>query len=163
MWQDAVKQGGAEGQAAGLRLGALRLAGPTVDPAQGLEDWRQALAGVQTPADYRNAYVKLDEVRQFFDQALAQFQEAQDYERMQAVAQLYRKVGPAGYADDKIAQAAEAQAKELQAKSETPTEEARTCWRRAAEAYAQAARARSGKDRFDALWHSAVLPTGARR
>lgn len=161
-WQEAVKQGGPEGQAAGLRLGALRLAGPTVDPTQGLEDWRQALAAVQTPADYRNQYLKIEEVREFFDQALAQFQEAQDYERMRTVAELYRKVGPAGYADDKIAQAAEAQAKELQNNSETPTDQVRVCYRMAAEAYAQAAHARPGKDGFDALWRSAQCYLQAR-
>jgi hypothetical protein len=154
-WQEALKQGGPEAQAAGLRLGMQRLSGQSPDPAQALEDWRQALAAVQTPDDYRNAYLKLGDVREFFDQALRQFQEAQDYERMQVIAELYRKLAPPGHADEKIAQAAEAQAKLLQGQSETPTDEARKCLYRAAEAWESAARVRRAKDGFDALWHSA--------
>jgi tetratricopeptide (TPR) repeat protein len=154
-WEEAVKQGDPEAQAAGLRLGALRLAGPKVDPAKGVADWQQALAAVQAPADFRNPYMKLDEVREFFDRALAQFQDAQDYDRMQQVAELYRKVGAAGYADSKIAQAAEAHAKELVSNKAAPADEVRKCLFRAAEAYALAARARSGMEGFDALWHSA--------
>ncbi len=44
-WQEALLLGGVEGQAAGLRLGGLRLFGPMPDVAQGLEDWRRAWPG----------------------------------------------------------------------------------------------------------------------
>ena len=141
-WEGALALGGVEGQAAGLRLGSLRLLGPARDWAQGLEDWRQALAAVATPADYRNAFLKLDEVRELFERVLVQFQDGQDYEKMQAVAELYRKLAPAGQADEKVAQAAEALAIKMEAETDPPVEELRKIYRRAAEAFKLAAQAR---------------------
>jgi tetratricopeptide (TPR) repeat protein len=154
-WQEALRLGGLEGQAAGLRLGGLLLFGPNPDAARGLEDWRTALSGVQTTADYHNPYVTLEEARTLFDQALAMFGDTQDYEQMRAVAELLRKLAPSGEADEKVAQAAEGQAKKLQAEAEPPVEEVRTCYRVAGEAYEQAATARPDRQRFDVLWRSA--------
>jgi tetratricopeptide (TPR) repeat protein len=154
-WQQALARGGAAGQAAGLRLGGLRLFGPTPNVAEALSDWRQALAELRRADDYRNPYLELAEVRELFEQALGKFQEQQDFEQMRAVAELYRKLAPAGYADEKLAQAAEAQARKLQGDAPTPIQEVRTMYFVAAEAYAKAARTRPDKQGFDALWHSA--------
>jgi tetratricopeptide (TPR) repeat protein len=152
-WQEALKLGGIEGQAAGLRLGGLRLLGRTLD-AQGIDDWQKALAGLEAPADYRNPYIELTDVRAMLEHALGLFQDLQDYEKMRQVAELYRKVAPAGQAAEKLAFAAEAQAQKLR-KDGAPTEQVKTCNLRAAEAYEQAARSRANDQAFDALWHSA--------
>jgi hypothetical protein len=154
-WQDALALGGPEGQAAGLRLGAMRLFGRSPEPARALEDWGNALAALARPADYRNPYLTLAEVRALFDQALALFEDLHDFEKMQAVAELYRKLAPPGQADEKIAEAAEAQAKKLRADAQRPTEEVRSQFKRAGDAYELAAKSRSGKEGFDALWHGA--------
>jgi tetratricopeptide (TPR) repeat protein len=153
-WQEALTLGGPEGQAAGLRLGRIRLLGQTLD-AQGLEDWRQALAALKGPADYRNPYLELTDVRAMFEQALTLFQDMQDYDKMRVVAELYTKVAPAGQAHEKLAHAAEAQAIKLQKETEAPAEEVRQSFFRAAEAYESAAQSRSKDQAFDALWHSA--------
>ena len=137
-----------------MRLGGLRLFGPSPDAGRGLEDWRQALGGLQSPAEYRNPYLELADARALFDQALAMFHDRQDYEKMQTVAELYRKLAPAGQADEKVAQAAEAQARKLQGEAKPPIEEVRVHYLQAAEAYEQAARSWSGKQGFDGLWHS---------
>jgi tetratricopeptide (TPR) repeat protein len=155
-WQEALKLGGPAGQAAGLRLGGLRLFGPNPDATRALEDWRLALAEVQGPTDYKNALLELGEVQALFGQALGLFQEGQDYDKVLTVAELYRKLGPAGLADEQLAQAAEAQAKKLQRESPIPVAEVRVCNLRAAEAWEQAARARPARQGFDALWHSAT-------
>ncbi len=154
-WQEALRLGGLEGQAAGLRLGGLKLFGPTPDAPGGVDAWRQALAAVKSPADYRNPYLEMAEVRGLFDQALGLFHDLQDYEKMRVVAELYGKVAPPGLAEEKMAQAAEAQARKLQADAKAPAQEVQTQYRQAAEDYQRAAQARSDKARFDALWHSA--------
>src|ERR1019366_7081371 len=51
-WSEALKLGGAAGQAAGLRLGELRLSREDNESAQALADWQQALAKVTSPADF---------------------------------------------------------------------------------------------------------------
>jgi tetratricopeptide (TPR) repeat protein len=155
-WQEALKLGGVEGQAAGLRLGGLRLFGPNADTTQGLDDWRQALAGLVTAASYRNPYLELSEVRALFDQAITLFQETQDYERMQAVAELYRKLVPQGHADEQVARAAEERANQLQRDQHKPAEEVHACHRRAAEWWLVCANTRTDKTNFEALWHSAT-------
>src|SRR5207253_4297672 len=56
-WTEALKAGGPAGQAAGLHLGELRLSMGSDKAAQALADWKQALAKVNTPADYKNPYI----------------------------------------------------------------------------------------------------------
>jgi tetratricopeptide (TPR) repeat protein len=154
-WQEALSLGELAGQAAGLRLGGLRLFLPNADVAQALEDWRCALAKLQPPAEYQNPYFPPDDARTLFDQALALFQESQDYERMQTVAELYRKLLPPGQADAKVAQAAEKLAEKLMSEPEPPIKEVQAHWRRAGELWELSAQARSAREGFDALWHSA--------
>src|SRR5205807_5639954 len=105
-----LKYGGPAGQAAGLRLGHLALA---ASPVEALSYWQTALEKVQTPADLRNPYVELEQVRAWFEQALRQLHDTQDAERTQAVAELYRKIAPGGEADRRFAQAAEGRAQQL--------------------------------------------------
>jgi tetratricopeptide (TPR) repeat protein len=154
-WEETLKLGGPEGQAAGLRLGGLRLFGSSPDAARALEAWRQALGPVGAQADYRNPYLELAEVRSLFERALTLFADLQDYDRMRAAAEQYAKLAPPGLAQEKVAQASEAQAKKLQADAKAPVEEVRTHYRQAAEAYEQAAKDRPDKEGFAALWRSA--------
>lgn len=154
-WSEALKLPGAEGQAAGLQLGHLRL--KQNESAQALADWKTALEKVNAPNDYRNPYVKIEELRTWFDDAIRRFQEEMDPQKTQAVAELYRKIAPGGDAELKIAQAAEALAKlladNLKANDKkVAPEDVQAQYRRAGEAYESAAKARSEADRTDALW-----------
>jgi hypothetical protein len=154
-WQDALKFGGTAGQAAGLRLGGLRLFGPAPDTERGLENWRLAMAELPAGTEFQNPFLEVSDVRSLFEHALSMFLDGQDYEKMRLVAELYRKVAPAGQGDEKLAQAAEAQAKKLQSEPAPPAEQVRALYRQAAEAYVLAAKARPGKQSFDILWRSA--------
>src|SRR5262249_34707470 len=105
VWQEALKLGGAEGQAAGLRLGARWLLGSPPDTGRGLKALEQALAPLKSPADYRNPYFELPEVRGMLDSVLDLLADLQDYDRMRVAAELYRKVAPAVLAEERVAQA----------------------------------------------------------
>jgi tetratricopeptide (TPR) repeat protein len=153
-WEEAAKLGGPEAQAAGLRLGALRLFGSSPEPARALDDWQHALAAIQTPADYHNPFLPVSDLRAFFDQALGLFSDRQEFDRMQTVAALDRKLASDGQADEKVAQAVEAYAKKLHA-DKAKEEVVRTHYRQAAEHYEQAALSWSDKQRLNALWQSA--------
>lgn len=158
-WSEALKLGGAEGQAAGLRLGNLRLHPAVNDPAQALADWKSALDKVNEPKDYRNTYVSIEQVRAWFDAAIEHLQEAQDLEKTQFVAELYRKIMPGGGAEERVAMAAEARAKQLadkfRAKMDKVTQdEVRAQYRRAGEAHHGAAMARPEAERAESLWRS---------
>src|SRR5205823_7673915 len=145
-WEDALKLGGVEGQAAGLRLGALRLFGPNPDTIRGIEEWRLALAALQTPKNFQNPYLSLGEVRALFDHALELFAEAEQYDKMRTVAELYCKVAAGGQAEMKIAEAAEAQAKKLRSgPNAPPIEEIRAHYLNAGESLLQAAQVRAAK------------------
>ena len=116
-WTEAVRLGGSDGQPAGLRLGELRLsfhAGK--DAAQALDDWKQALANVNTPTDFKNPHFELKQVRALFDHALKHFNDIPDPQKTEELAALYRKIAPAGVAELKLAEAAEALAKQMQEK-----------------------------------------------
>jgi tetratricopeptide (TPR) repeat protein len=146
-WSEALKKGGPAGQAAGLRLGELRLSLGDKQSAQALVDWKDALEKVNGPKDFRNPYVDIAEVREWFKQAIRYFHEAQDPQKTQAVAELYRKIAAGGGADDFIGEAAEALAQQLADKFKAKIDnvnpaDVQAQFRRAAEAYEQAAKAR---------------------
>jgi tetratricopeptide (TPR) repeat protein len=158
-WSEALRLGGAEGQAAGLRLGYLRLGAMVNDPTQALADWKSALDKVNGPKDYRNAYVSIDQVRAWFEAAIDRFQDAQDPEKTQTVAELYRKITPGGAAEERVASAAEARAKQLSDKlraklDKVTPEEVHAQYRRAAEAHEKTASARPEAERPEPLWRS---------
>jgi predicted negative regulator of RcsB-dependent stress response len=158
-WTKALEIGGEAGQAAGLRLGELRLLAGNTETDQAFTDWRLALESVKSPDDYRNSYFPLDQVRTMFEQALAHFHENQGHQRAQEVAELYRRLAPVGVAELKWAQAAEAHAKQLQGKAKesattVPTEQVLAQFKRAGEAHEQAAQVVKGPERSSALWSS---------
>ncbi|HZZ79594.1 MAG TPA: tetratricopeptide repeat protein [Gemmataceae bacterium] len=159
-WSDALKIGGFDGQAAGLRLGELRLSLGAKESTQALADWKQALANVNGPDDYKNPHIELKSVRDWLDQAIAQFQKAGDPQKTQDVAELYRKVAPGGTAEKVIAEAAEALAEQMRDQLEAggtkvSAAEVQSQYRRGAEAYAEAAKVRPESERPDMLWRSA--------
>lgn len=155
-WSEALKLGGTEGQAAGLRLGSLRL---NSDPAQALADWKTALDKVSEPKDYRNSYVPIEQVRAWFDAAIEHLQDAGDYEKTQAIAELYRKIMPGGGGEERVAVAAEARAKQLAEKlrakvDKVTQEDVKAQYSRAGEAFQSAAMARPEAERAEPLWRS---------
>ncbi len=153
-WSEALRLGGPEGQAAGLRLGELRLSLGATEAALALSDWKQALEKVNSPQDYHNPHIELTKVRTWFDQAIRRFQEAQDPQKTQEVAELYRKIAPAGAAEVGIAEAAEALA-ELKREQKLAPAEVNAQFRRAGDAYEQAAKVRPDAERPGLLWRSA--------
>jgi hypothetical protein len=159
-WSEALRLGGREGQAAGLRLGELRLALGGKHMEQAVSDWKAALEKVTGPEDFRNPYIEIEQVRGWFKQALRQFQDALDPQKTQAVAELYRKIAPKGDAEKEIAEAAEAIARQLADKvnemmDNVTAQDVRAQYRRAADAYEQAAQAQPQAERPESLWRSA--------
>jgi tetratricopeptide (TPR) repeat protein len=159
-WSDALKIGGPDGQAAGLRLGELRLSLGEKEWPAALADWKQALAKVNGPEDYANPHVELKTVREWLDRAITQFQKVQDPQKTQEVAELYRKVAPAGTVEAEVARAAEASADQkrdmLDAKMPNVTAaDVQTQYRRAGDAYMDAVKVRPESERPGLLWRSA--------
>jgi tetratricopeptide (TPR) repeat protein len=158
-WQEALKLGGPEGQAAGLRLGELRLTARPPALAQALEDWRLALAPVQSAAGFQNPHLSLAQVRELFDLAVRQATQEENHAQARAFAELYRKVAPPGVAEEKQATAAEALARLLQARLDrkeqgVKLDTVRSEFRRAAQAFEQVAMAASQADQPEALWRA---------
>ncbi len=161
-WQKALESGGAAGQAAGLRLGEVRLFLPPGAPDQALAVWTQALRSVMTASDYKNPYFDITKARDLFERSYRHFFEGRDYARAQETAELYKKLAAAGVAEELWAEAVEAQAKQAQAKTEgggsenaTWLNKARGQFQLAGEAYEQAARARTELEQVECWWRSA--------
>jgi tetratricopeptide (TPR) repeat protein len=158
-WTKALELGGPEGQAAGLRLGELRLRVRPPALAQALADWQLALAPVRSARDFQNPHLSLDQVRQFFDLAQRLAAQDEDHVQAQALAQLYRKVAPPGLAEEMLAEATEAQARLLQGRLERAdgsikSEAMREEFRRAGQAFEQSASLAAEAKRPDALWRA---------
>jgi tetratricopeptide (TPR) repeat protein len=166
-WSDALKAGGAEGQAAGLRLGELRLSMGPKEAGQGLADWREALAGVQGPSDFKNPYIKATEVCELFDHAINLAADWQDPEKTQQILELYRKLAPSGSADQRLADAAEKRAVQLaeMLKNMVGTVTAldvEAQYRLAADLHASAAKAVPVVERPESLWRSGLCYLSAK-
>src|SRR5207244_2196723 len=80
-WQEAMTLGGDEGQAAGLRLGELKLLGPTADANEGLAIWAKAIEKTRTPNEYQNQVLQLSRARQLLEKACRHFLDAKDFPR----------------------------------------------------------------------------------
>lgn len=150
-WSDALSAGGLEGQAAGLRLGELRLSLGEKESAQALADWKKALHDVNKPDDYRNPYVELKRVREWFEQAMRRFQDADDLQKKQEVARLYGKIAAVGSAEIYLAEAEEALAKQMAGQGTNPAESAAQ-FHRAGDAFEHAAKVRPAAERAGLLW-----------
>ncbi|MBI3411461.1 MAG: hypothetical protein HY040_24295 [Planctomycetes bacterium] len=163
-WQEALTLGGQDGQAAGLRLGALLLQQDPPEFKEALAAWREALAKVRIPSDYQNKRLDVERVRLMFEAACNRYLENHDYERTQEVAVIYKSVAAPGIAEERLAQAAESQARELKEKSKLLSDpaakekrkEANSQFQRAAVAYEQAAAVRNADAQPGPLWRSAL-------
>lgn len=158
VWAQALPLGGSHGQAAGLRLGQLRL--DAGEAGQALADWKTALANVNDVKDYRNPHVEMKQLHEWFIQAIRRFDDMRDPEKSQATAELLRKIAPAGVAEGLVAEAAEALAVQLAEKLKLTIDNVRPAdvqaqYRRAGQAYELAAKARAEAERPEALWRSA--------
>ncbi len=158
-WSDALRAGGPAGQAAGLRLGELKL---TMDPKRAesaIDDWKKALDQINRPEDFRNPYIEVAQVAELFVQAIEILEGRQDAEKTQAVAELLRRVTKGGGADERIGKASEARAKALEArrkidKSSVSAEQVQEQYRRAGEAFENAAKVSTNSERADLQWRS---------
>jgi tetratricopeptide (TPR) repeat protein len=153
-WQEALKLGGPDGQAAGLHLGELRLSAQPPALALAFDELGQALATVNKPEEFANPQVELTHVRELIELALRQAAEAHDSVQAQAFAELYRKVAPPGMAQEKLAEVTEAQARRVQADKSVKVETIRAEYRRAGQAYEQAAQGGAESRRAECLWRA---------
>jgi TolA-binding protein len=156
-WSEALKLGGDAGQAAGVHLGELRMALGGEQITLALNDWRQAFKDVRSVDDFKNPLVEAAQVRALFDQTMNTFKEMQDPDKTRTVAELYRRITPGGVADLRLAQAEEAYAKHLADKRKQHPAAANEAdvlaqYRRAGEAFENAAQAQTEKERPDPLW-----------
>jgi hypothetical protein len=161
-WEEIAGTETPEGQAALFRLGELRLFGLEYQPDLALEEWGQALAKVRTPGDYRNKLFDLNMARATLELGCRHFLDSYDFARTQKLADLYKRISSPGMAEEKLALAAEALAKNLEksARHLPPTEkkrrleEARSEYHRAGVAFEQAAMARPLDEQLEPLWRS---------
>jgi tetratricopeptide (TPR) repeat protein len=158
-WLEAVTLGGEEAQAASLRIGEMRLVN---DPRATHKAWANALAKVQKPSDYRNAYIELEKLRGLFETACRQLLESQEYQTTEQLAELYKKVALPGRSEIQLAQATESQARQLQDKKET-TSQANPLFIKAAKAYEEVASLRTDQEQGEYLWRSAACYLPARQ
>jgi tetratricopeptide (TPR) repeat protein len=161
-WQEAFDLGGDEGQAAGLRLGEMRLYGPKADVSSALAVWSRVLENVRTESDYKIKTLNLGRAREILENACIYLLEKKDYGQTRTVAELYKKIALTGVAEDCLAQAEEGLARELsdRAKQMNPADEAKlkeahAQFHRAAFAYEQAAAARTDGGQANTYWRSA--------
>ncbi len=162
-WNEAFALGGAEAAAAGIRLGELMLYSPRPDVDAVLRIWTKVLEDVRSPSDYKIPSLELSRAREIFEDACQYLKEGQDYLQTQRVAELYKKIAPAGAAEERLAQAAEGVARQLleKAKLLSPAEaagkmeEIRRQFQLAANEYRQAAEANPNTIKPDTYWRSA--------
>jgi tetratricopeptide (TPR) repeat protein len=170
-WEEAFQLGGDEAQAAGLRLGELRLAGAKADVPAALAAWTKALANVRTVSDYQNQSLPLSRAQEFMENACRYFLDNKDYDTARQIADLYKKIAAPGVAEEHAAQAAEGLAREfteqikaqaLSPADEAKLEEVRAQFHRAAVAYEEAAVARADAGQPEVYWRSAQCYLAAR-
>ncbi len=107
-WEEALALGGNDGEAAGIRLGEMRLyAGDSSGIQAALAIWTKVLTKVNNPSEYKIQTLDLTRAREIFENACRYFLEKQDYERTRQLADLYKKIAPPGVAEERVAQAAE--------------------------------------------------------
>jgi tetratricopeptide (TPR) repeat protein len=160
-WEEAIKAGGDEGQAAALSLAELRLLGS--DPAGALVCFAQALEKVHTAADYHNSLIPLARARLLFEQGCRLLREAHAFVQAQQIAELYKRIALPGHAQERHGEIADAWARDLEeqalhvdtGRSELE-EQSRAQFRQAGMAYEQSARQRALAEQPDLFWRSAT-------
>jgi hypothetical protein len=159
---EAVALGGLEGQAAGLRLGELKLES---DPAAAVAAMAAALQSLQGPGEYRNPLVPIEEVRQDIEKAVLIARDAGNWDLARAAVEVYARVAVAGKDDELAGQVFDAQGQSLTEKAKTDaanqatmTEQANEAFRQSAAAYERAAgKAPDPPRQGTALWQAAQL------
>ncbi len=159
VWAEAAKVPGPEGQAAGLNLGELRLSLGDAQADDAIADWKRALESVNTPAEYKNSYLPLEQVTEMFKRGLNHFQEINDPQKAQAIAELYRRIASGGVVEKLFAEVMERNAQEMLKKHKLqPTkqrlDDAQAHFRQAGLAFEQAASAQSVTERSPLLWRA---------
>jgi predicted negative regulator of RcsB-dependent stress response len=161
-WQQAAQLGGAEGQAATLRLAELTLHGK--EPGKALDWFARALQKVRAANEYQNPVLPLDAARELFEAGCRVYREGQDHERALKVAELYKRLALPGVAEEHLAQAAEARADSLMKKAgqgvdpvaASERDQALALYRQAAEAYEHAAAGRLPAEKAQRLRRGAA-------
>jgi tetratricopeptide (TPR) repeat protein len=158
VFEEAVKLGGPEGQAAGLRLAELQLEG---EPAGAAAALAAAMGSVHTPDDYRNPLVTVDEVRSIAERLTQAAREKADWDTARKAVEAYAAVAPPGKDDELAGQVFAAQGQTLAEKAKgdaTLEEQARETYRQASAAYERAAgKAPDPPVQATWLWQSAEL------
>jgi tetratricopeptide (TPR) repeat protein len=157
-WHAAAKGEGEEAQAAALKLAELQL--QSANPIAALDYFQQALGKVASAKDYTNTLVDANRVLELLESGLRVYGERQDHERVQRLAELYKRLSAEGSTNARLAQAIEAQAKALRAKArqaigdeiEKLEQQARAQYLSAAGAYVQSAETAKSVEQLDCLW-----------
>ena len=124
-----------------------------------LDIWKsRAGQRLYKPADYRNPYLSLDQVRQNFDRAYGSFRDYQKFQESAKLAELYQRIALPGKAELYLAKAYEALARE----QKTPAQ-ATPFYENAARAYEQLAQSCPPEEQTDNLWRSAGCHQQARQ
>src|SRR5262249_893616 len=162
-WEVAMKHGGDEGQAAALGLAELRLRGNSV--AAALEAFDVAAHNVNSPADYQNSLLGLNDARTVFEAGCRAYLQLNNYEAALHLAHLYERIALPGVAQELTGQAADAWGRLVldQAKrasnntaARQQEEEGRKHLRHAGAAFeAAAGAAKTPETQADLLWRSA--------
>jgi tetratricopeptide (TPR) repeat protein len=162
-WEEVLRVGGEEGQAAALKLAQFDLFSTPVQTTRAFANLSLALSEVNSPKEYANRLVDLPKVRALFEEACRSLRETGEYAEVQKFAELYKKVAAPGGAELLIAQALEALAHEFKEKAgpgasldPNKLKEVRQQFQKAGAAYEQAAHALAQPQRSPALWRSAA-------
>lgn len=156
-WQQALELGGTAGQAAGLRLGELRLFLRPGDPVKALAAWTQALQPVRTASDYQNPHLEIGKARELFERSCRHLLERRDFEHGQQTAELYKKIAVPGAGEERWAEFVEARARHWRGEAGNDAAllaKVHAEFHRAAVAYEQAALVRKDREQIEACWRS---------
>jgi tetratricopeptide (TPR) repeat protein len=159
-WTLVRKEGGAEAQAAGLRLAELHLLSTQKDFDLALEEIIEAFGDIKEAKDFKNKLISQDEVRELVRLGVASARAAQAFAQAQHLAELYKALVPTEaavllYADvtQLWADTLEQQAPSAGAGAADGLRKlAREQWVLAANAYTQAAAGRNDASKADFVW-----------
>ncbi len=162
VFEEAVALGGPEGQAAGLRLGEMKLES---DPAAAVASFAAALQPIHGPDEYRNPLVPIEDVRQNLEKVVLLAQDGSNWELARTAIELYARVAVGGKDDELAGRVFDAQGQSLIEKAKTDVanqativEQATEAFRQASAAYERAAgKAPNAAGQGTALWQTAQL------
>jgi tetratricopeptide (TPR) repeat protein len=164
VWAECAQRGdaGEAGPAALVQLAELQLAEP--DPMPVVDTLTQAVRDVKGAAEWHNALLDLNHVREVFDSACERFRKEGRFSEAVRLATLYEPLAADGKAEVQKGRAAFEWGQRITAEH---AEEARSKFAMAAEAYEKSSGlADSAGDRLERLWLAAesfALATDAKR